>query len=65
MCSFAPVGSLSEIQLNYTEQEFCREWGGYEYCQPEFKPNIINATKEAGIPIIEIATVDERAEIFL
>jgi len=61
----APVGSLSEIQINYTEEEFCREWGGYEYCQPEFKPKIINATKEAGIQIIEVATVDDALKYFM
>lgn len=61
----APVGSLAGIQINYTEQEFCREWGGYEYCQPEFKPKIINATKEAGIPIIEVATVDDALKYFI
>lgn len=61
----APVGSLASIDLNYTEQEFCHNWGGYEYCQPEFVPQILNATDEAGIPIVEVATVDDALPYFI
>jgi len=59
-----PVGSLANLAANYSESEYCGMWGDYEYCYPEFKPQIINASKEAGIPIIEIATVDDALTYF-
>lgn len=59
-----PVGSLANLAANYTESEYCKMWGDYEYCYPEFKPKIINASKEAGIPIIEVATVDDALTYF-
>ncbi|MBU4245523.1 MAG: S16 family serine protease [Nanoarchaeota archaeon] len=59
-----PVGSLANLAANYTESEYCKMWGDYEYCYPEFKPQIINASKEAGIPIIEIATMDDALAYF-
>lgn len=55
----APVGSLANLAANYTESEYCKMWGEYEYCYPEFKPQIINASEEAGISIIEVATIED------
>ncbi len=59
-----PVGSVSSLQANYTESEYCQKWGDYEYCQPEFTPKIINVSEEAGIQIIEVATVNEALKYF-
>jgi len=59
-----PVGSLANLAANYTESEYCRMWGEYEYCYPEFKPEIVNASKEAGIPIIEVETVGDALAYF-
>ncbi|VVB60405.1 Lon protease [uncultured archaeon] len=59
-----PVGSVSSLETNYTESEYCQKWGDYEYCQPEFTTKIINVSKAAGIPIVEVATVDEALKYF-
>lgn len=59
-----PLGSLSDIDINYTEDEYCAKWGDYEYCYPEITPKIINASKDAGIDIIEVATVDDALGYF-
>lgn len=64
MVFLAPVGSLANLAANYTESEYCRMWGDYEYCYPEFKPKIINASKEAGISIIEVATIEDALTYF-
>lgn len=59
-----PVGSIASLSANYTESEYCSIWGTNEYCQPEFTPKIIDVSKEAEIPIIEIKTVDEALKYF-
>lgn len=61
----APVGSVADIGVNYTEQEYCHNWGGYEYCQEEYLPRILDVSKEAGIPVLEVGSVDEALKYFL
>lgn len=58
-----PLGASSEI--NYTQSEFCYTWGTYNYCQPEFIPEIINVSNDSGIDIVEVETLDDVLKYFL
>ncbi|MCK4551267.1 MAG: hypothetical protein KAT91_04890 [Candidatus Aenigmarchaeota archaeon] len=58
-----PVGASKEI--NYTESEFCHTWGTYNYCQPEFTPEVVDVSVETGITIIEVQTIDDALKYFL
>ncbi len=58
-----PVGASKEI--NYTESEFCHTWGTYNYCQPEFMPEVVDVSIETGITVIEVGTIDDALKYFL
>ncbi len=58
-----PVGASKEI--NYTDSEFCHTWGTYNYCQPEFTPEVVDVSVETGITVIEVGTIDDALKYFL
>ena len=58
-----PLGASTEI--NYTQSEFCHTWGTFNYCQPEFVPEMIDISSKAGIDIVEVGNVDDVLGYFL
>ena len=51
-------------ELNFTEKEYCRNYGAFNYCQSEYTPYWINYSEESGIKIKEIRTIEEAIKEF-
>ncbi len=53
------------IQTNYVPVRQCQDIGPINYCSIEYKQERIDITKEAGITVKEVSTIDEALKYFL
>jgi len=56
--------SLS-VDYNISIKEFCKVYGTYEYCDPEFTTTLKDVEKEAGIKVIEVSNITEAYKYFV
>ena len=58
-----PIGESENKE--YIETEFCKKYGIFEYCQPEFTTKKISIEKEAEIGVKEVGDISEALEYFV
>ncbi|MGC8812176.1 MAG: S16 family serine protease [Candidatus Aenigmatarchaeota archaeon] len=53
------------VQTYYKPVEHCERFGPVTYCSTEYKPEKIDVSKEVGIPVKEVSTIQEALKYFL